>query len=40
LKGVRGIAGATELGNQRTILVLDVVDLMDEAAVSSIGATA
>ncbi|MFO8058907.1 MAG: chemotaxis protein CheA [bacterium] len=34
LRGVRGIAGATELGNQRTILVLDVVDLMEEAAVS------
>lgn len=32
LKGIRGIAGATELGNQKTILVLDVVDLMDEAA--------
>lgn len=35
LKGIRGIAGATELGNQRTILVLDVMDLMEEAAVSS-----
>ncbi len=34
LRNVRGIAGATELGNQRTILVLDVVDLMEEAAVS------
>jgi len=37
LKGIRGIAGATELGNQRTILVLDVMDLMDEAAVSTLG---
>ena len=36
LKGIRGIAGATELGNQRTILVLDVMDLMDEAAVSTL----
>ncbi len=34
LKGIRGIAGATELGNQRTILVLDVMELMEEAAVS------
>jgi two-component system chemotaxis sensor kinase CheA len=34
LKGIKGIAGATELGNERTILVLDVVDLMEEAAVS------
>jgi two-component system, chemotaxis family, sensor kinase CheA len=34
LKGIKGIAGATELGNQRTILVLDVMDLMEEAAVS------
>ena len=38
LKGIRGIAGATELGNQRTILVLDVLDLMDEAAVSVVSA--
>jgi len=36
LRGIRGIAGATELGNQRTILVLDVMDLMDEAAVTTI----
>lgn len=35
LKGIRGIAGATELGSQRTILVLDIMDLMDEAAVST-----
>jgi len=34
LKGIRGIAGATELGSQKTILVLDVVDLMEEAASS------
>jgi len=38
LKGIRGIAGATELGNQRTILVLDVLDLMEEAAVSVVNA--
>jgi len=34
LRGIKGIAGATELGNQRTVLVLDVMDLMEEAAVS------
>ncbi len=34
LKGIKGIAGATELGNQRTILVLDVMDLMEESSVS------
>ncbi|HUT55402.1 MAG TPA: chemotaxis protein CheA [bacterium] len=38
LKGIKGIAGATELGNQRTILVLDVMDLMEEAAVSMFSA--
>ena len=32
LKGIKGIAGATELGTEKTILVLDVVDLMEEAA--------
>ncbi len=32
LKNIKGIAGATELGNQKVILVLDVVDLMDEAS--------
>jgi two-component system chemotaxis sensor kinase CheA len=31
LSGIRGIAGATELGDQRTILVLDVVGLIEEA---------
>lgn len=31
LSFVKGIAGATELGNQKTILVLDVVGLMSEA---------
>jgi len=40
LKGIKGIAGATELGNQRTILVLDVLDLMEEAAVSMFSANA
>ena len=29
---VRGIAGATELGNQQTILVLDMVELLNEMA--------
>jgi two-component system chemotaxis sensor kinase CheA len=32
LKNVRGIAGATELGNQQTILVIDTVELLDEMA--------
>jgi two-component system chemotaxis sensor kinase CheA len=40
LKSIKGIAGATELGNQRTILVLDVMDLMEEAAVSMFSANA
>ncbi|HWP35269.1 MAG TPA: chemotaxis protein CheA, partial [Thermodesulfobacteriota bacterium] len=31
LKGIRGIAGAADLGNQQTILVLDVGALVDEA---------
>ncbi len=31
LEGVRGIAGATELGNQQTVLVLDVGGLIEEA---------
>ncbi len=31
LSGIKGIAGATELGDQRTILVLDVVGLIEEA---------
>jgi two-component system chemotaxis sensor kinase CheA len=31
LKGVRGIAGAADLGNQQTILVLDVGTLIDDA---------
>lgn len=31
LKGIRGIAGAADLGNQQTILVLDVGALIDEA---------
>lgn len=30
LRNVRGIAGATELGDQRTILVIDTVDLLNE----------
>jgi two-component system chemotaxis sensor kinase CheA len=31
LQGIPGIAGATELGNRKTILVLDVGALIDEA---------
>jgi two-component system chemotaxis sensor kinase CheA len=32
LKGVKGIAGATELGNRKTILVLDVGNLIEESS--------
>src|SRR5690606_14575429 len=32
LASVRGIAGATELGNQTTILVIDMVELLNEMA--------
>lgn len=32
LNGLKGIAGATELGDQRTILVLDVFGLIEEAS--------
>lgn len=35
LKDVRGIAGATELGNRRTVLVLDVGELMEEVLRAS-----
>ncbi|MEK7279869.1 MAG: chemotaxis protein CheW, partial [Nitrospirota bacterium] len=36
LKDIPGIAGATELGNRKTILVLDIGALIDEAtSVSS-----
>jgi two-component system chemotaxis sensor kinase CheA len=31
LQGIPGIAGATELGNRKTILVLDVGALIEEA---------
>jgi len=34
LTGLKGVAGATELGDQRTILVLDVLGLIEEAAAS------
>jgi two-component system chemotaxis sensor kinase CheA len=34
LKGVRGLAGATELGDQRVGLVLDVAALMEEVLAS------
>ena len=33
---VRGIAGATELGNQQTILVIDTVDLLNELSSSDV----
>lgn len=36
LSGIKGVAGATELGDQRTILVLDVLGMIDEAT-SSLG---
>jgi len=36
LSGIRGVAGATELGDQRTILVLDVVGLIEEATSARI----
>lgn len=36
LRRVPGIAGATELGNQRTILVIDTVDLISQFSVGQI----
>ncbi|MEK7705899.1 MAG: chemotaxis protein CheW, partial [Myxococcota bacterium] len=33
LRRVRGIAGATELGDQRTILVIDTVELLNELSL-------
>ncbi len=36
LRRVPGIAGATELGNQRTILVIDTVNLVNEIAAGAI----
>jgi two-component system chemotaxis sensor kinase CheA len=30
LQAVRGISGATDLGNRRTVLVLDVAELLEE----------
>ncbi len=33
LQHVRGIAGATELGNQQTILVIDMVELLNELSM-------
>ncbi|MBN1959627.1 MAG: chemotaxis protein CheA [Deltaproteobacteria bacterium] len=35
LQHIKGIAGATELGNQKTILVIDMVALINELAVDS-----
>jgi two-component system chemotaxis sensor kinase CheA len=32
VRSVRGIAGATELGDQGTVLVLDVASLVEDAA--------
>jgi two-component system, chemotaxis family, sensor kinase CheA len=37
LKGVRGIAGAADLGNQQTILVLDVGTVIDDAIALEAG---
>lgn len=34
LRTVRGIAGATELGNQQTILVIDMVELLSEVSLA------
>jgi two-component system chemotaxis sensor kinase CheA len=31
LRGLRGIAGATDVGDQNIVLVLDVAELVDEA---------
>jgi len=40
LSGVRGIAGATDLGNRRTVLVLDVGAIIEEViAPEGIGGT-
>ena len=35
LRNIPGIAGATELGNQKTILVIDMVGLLNEIASQS-----
>ena len=37
LRGVRGIAGAADLGNQQTVLVLDVGSLIEEAIALATG---
>jgi len=37
LRDTPGIAGATELGNRKTILVLDVAALIDEATKTHFG---
>jgi two-component system chemotaxis sensor kinase CheA len=36
LGGLRGIAGATDLGNRRTVLVLDVGAIIEEAAAGEV----
>ena len=36
LQGVPGIAGATELANQKTILVIDIVDILNELTATDV----
>jgi two-component system chemotaxis sensor kinase CheA len=38
LRGVRGIAGATELGGKKTVLVLDVAAIVEEAVATQVEA--
>ena len=38
LDGIPGVAGATELGNQQTVLVLDVAALVEESVAGSVEA--
>jgi two-component system chemotaxis sensor kinase CheA len=38
LEGTPGIAGATELGGKRTVLVLDVAAIVEEATASQVEA--
>ena len=37
LQGVRGIAGATDLGNRRTVLVLDVGAIIEDVVAGDGG---
>ena len=38
LEGISGIAGATELGNQQTVLVLDMAALVEETLTQGVEA--